>query len=134
MPDTAKLMRGDIIAIYRTNDNLGPARYRSVVTSICQVEEVRTKAHFADVKDFIKYTNFYSIFSDEDLANWYRYKDVIVIKMTYNIALTKRVTRGFLLDEAGISAEQYWGFFQLTDEQFNIILRKGEINENLIVD
>ena len=134
MPDTAKLMRGDIIAIYRTNDNLGPARYRSVITSICQVEEVRTKAHFADVKDFIKYTNFYSIFSDEDLANWYRYKDVIVIKMTYNIALTKRVTRGFLLDEAGISAEQYWGFFQLTDEQFNIILRKGEINENLIVD
>lgn len=134
MADTAKLKQGDIMAIYRTNDGLGPARYRSVITSICQVEEVRTKTSFANVGEFIKYTNFYSIFNERDLANWYRYRDIIVIKMIYNIALTKRVTRGVLLDEAGIPAEQYWGFFQLTDEQFCTILRKGEINENLIVD
>ena len=54
--------------------------------------------------------------------------------MTYNIALSKRVTRGYLLDEVGIPADYYWGFFQLTDEQFNAILKKGEINENIIVD
>lgn len=53
--------------------------------------------------------------------------------MTYNIALTKRVTRGYLLDEVGISPQIYWGFFQLSDAQFNSILSKGEINENLII-
>ena len=38
MPDVASLRKGDLIAIYRTNDYQGPARYRSVVTSICEVE------------------------------------------------------------------------------------------------
>ena len=134
MPDTAKLVSGDLIAIYRTSDGLGPAKYRSVITSICQIEEVRTKATFSNLKEFIEYTNYYSIFDVNELANWYRFKDVIVLKMTYNIALTKRVTRGYLLDEVGIPADQYWGFFQLTDEQFNAILKKGEINESIIID
>jgi hypothetical protein len=43
--------------------------------------------------------------------------------MTYNIALTKRVTNGYLVDELRM-APNYWGFFQLTDEQFNAILKK----------
>lgn len=134
MPDTASLKPGDLIAIYRTNDNLGPAKYRSVITSICQIEEVRTKASFNTMDEYLKYTNKYSIFDEKDLISWYRQKNVIVIKMTYNIALSKRVTRGYLLDEVGIPADYYWGFFQLTDEQFNAILKKGEINENIIVD
>lgn len=134
MPDTANLIPGDLIAIYRTNDGLGPAKYRSVITSICQIEEVRTKNSFKDIRDFLAYTNYYSIFDVKELAHWFRFKDVIVLKMTYNIALTKRVTRGFLLEEVGISANQYWGFFQLTDEQFNAILKKGEINENIIIN
>lgn len=134
MPDTASLKPGDLIAIYRTNDNLGPAKYRSVITSICQIEEVRTKASFNTMDEYLKYTNKYSIFDEKDLISWYRQKNVIVIKMTYNIALSKRVTRGYLLDEVGIPADYYWGFFQLTDEQFNAILKKGEINENIIVN
>lgn len=135
MPGTADLQRGDLIVIYRTNDYLGPARYRSVVTSICQVEEVKTKHDFANVLEFINYANSYSIFEEKELADWYASKkDLIVIKMTYNIALTKRVTRGYLLDEVGISSQIYWGFIQLSDAQFNSILSKGEINENLIID
>lgn len=134
MPDTASLKPGDLIAIYRTTDNLGPAKYRSVITSICQIEEVRTKASFNTMDEYLKYTNKYSIFDEKDLISWYRQKNVIVLKMTYNIALSKRVTRGYLLDEVGIPADYYWGFFQLTDEQFNAILKKGEINENIIVD
>ncbi len=57
----------------------------------------------------------------------------VVIRMTYNAALYKRVTRGEMI-EMGISTDQYWGFFQLTDEQFEKILKKGVINESLIVD
>lgn len=134
MPATANLRKGDLIAIYRTTDYLGPAKYRSVVTSICQVEEVKTKKDFTSLSDFISYTNQYSIFDKDELADWYRTKkELIVIKMTYNIALTKRVTRQYLLDEIGISPYLYWGFFPLTDNQFNAIISKGEINENTIV-
>lgn len=134
MPGTADLQKGDLLAIYRTNDYLGPAKYRSVVTSICQVEEVKTKQDFANVLEFIKYANSYSIFEEKELADWFASKkDLIVIKMTYNIALTKRVTRGYLLDEVGIPSQIYWGFFQLSEAQFNSILTKGEINENLII-
>lgn len=134
MPRTANLRSGDLLAIYRTNDGMGPARFRSVITSICQVEEVKTKGDFSSIEDYLKYCRSYSIFTENDLRKWYRNDNLIVIKMTYNIALAKRITRGMLLDEAGISPTLYWGFFQLTDNQFDYILKKGAVNENFIID
>ncbi len=134
MPKTALLKRGDLVAIYRTNDGQGPARFRSVITSICQIEEVKMKLDFPSVEDFINYTNYYSIFDEKELALWFKNKDLVVLKMTYNIALTKRVTRGYLIDEVGIPADIYWGFFELTDDQFNAIVEKGEVNENTIIN
>ena len=134
MAKTAHLRRGDLLAIYRTNDYMGAARYRSVVTSICQVEEVKTKKYFASIDDYLKYCRSYSIFTEDNLRKWFRNDDMVVIKMTYNIALGKRITRGMLLDEAKISSTLYWGFFQLTDEQFDYILKKGKVNENFIID
>lgn len=134
MPQTAQLKKGDLVAIYRTNDGQGPARFRSVITSVCQIEEVRTKSDFSDVEEFINYTNYYSIFDKNELTQWFKKNDLVVLKMTYNIALSKRVTRGFLLDEVGIPADIYWGFFELTDDQFNAILKKGEVNENIIIN
>lgn len=134
MPKTANLRKGDLLVIYRTNDNLGPARFRSVVTSICQVEEVKTKTDFGNLDEYLKYCDKYSIFGESDLKKWYKNDKIVVIKMTYNVALTKRVTRGMLLDEAKISPMLYWGFFQLTDSQFDYIIDKGKVNENFIVD
>lgn len=134
MPKTANLRKGDLLVIYRTNDNLGPARFRSVVTSICQVEEVKTKTDFGNLDEYLKYCDKYSIFGESDLKKWYKNDKIVVIKMTYNVALTKRVTRGMLLDEAKISPTLYWGFFQLTDSQFDYIIDKGKVNENFIVD
>ncbi len=133
MADTAQLQREDIIAIYRTKDDKGPARYRSVITSICQIEEIKTNKDFATADDFIAYTNYYSIFDHNELRQWYQQKNYYVLKMTYNIALTKRVTNGYLVDELGMSPK-YWGFFQLTDEQFNAILKKGEVDEGVIIN
>lgn len=134
MPNTAYLNRGDLLAIYRTNDGQGPARFRSVITSVCQVEEVKTKSDFRNVEEFIKYTNYYSIFDEAELNQWFRKNDLVVIKMTYNIALSKRVTRGHLIDEVGIPADIYWGFFELTDNQFDAILEEGKVNENIIIN
>lgn len=133
MPGTAQLQRGDLIAIYRTKDDKGSARYRSVITSVCQIEEVKTDKDFANLEDFLAYTNYYSIFDPEELKQWYQQKNCCILKMTYNIALTKRVTNGYLVDELKM-APNYWGFFQLTDEQFDAILKKGEVDESVIIN
>lgn len=133
MAGVSQLQKGDLIAIYRTKDDKGPARYRSVVTSVCQVEEIKSPKDFQCVDDFVNYTNYYSIFDTKELMNWYNNKNCVVLKMTYNVAFKKRVTRDYLLNELKISTE-YWGFFQLTDEQFSAILKKGEIDENIIID
>ena len=133
MGDAAQLQSGDLIAIYRTNDGAGPARYRSVITSVCQIEEVKTNKDFADVDSFLAYANYYSIFDPIELKQWYGKKNFTVLKMTYNIALTKRVTNGYLVDELKM-APKYWGFFQLTDEQFDAILKKGEVDESIIIN
>lgn len=133
MRDAALLQGGDIIAIYRTKDDSGPARYRSVITSVCQIEEVKTIRDFANVDAFLTYANYYSIFDPNELRQWYVKKNFTVLKMTYNIALTKRVTNGYLVDELKMSPN-YWGFFQLTDEQFDAILKKGEVDESAIIN
>ena len=133
MTGVSQLQKGDLIAIYRTKDDKGPARYRSVVTSVCQVEEIKSPKDFQCVEDFVNYTNYYSIFDTKELRDWYNKKNCVVLKMTYNVAFKKRVTMDYLLNELKISPE-YWGFFQLTDEQFSAILKKGEIDENIIID
>jgi hypothetical protein len=58
---------------------------------------------------------------------------MVVIKMTYNAAFDRRITRNELIEQVGLSAD-YWGFFQLTDEQFNNIISRGKINESIIID
>lgn len=42
MEGTSNFKPGDIIVTYRTTDRQGPARYRSVITSVCVVEEYKT--------------------------------------------------------------------------------------------
>lgn len=133
MTDAAQLQSGDLVAIYRTNDGAGPARYRSVITSICQIEEVKSNRDFGNVEEFLAYANYYSIFDTNELKQWFGKKDFTVLKMTYNIALTKRVTNGYLVDELKMTPD-YWGFFQLTDDQFDAILKKGEIDESIIIN
>lgn len=134
MPQTADLERGDLLVIYRTTDNLGPARYRSVVTSICQVEEVKCRSDFSCMDQYLDYAKSYSVFSEDDLRKWFYRENLAVIKMAYNIALGKKVTRGMLLDNTDLSSNDYWGFMELTDSQFDYILKEGKVNENFIVD
>lgn len=134
MPDVAQMKRGDIVLIYRTTDIPGRAYYRSVITSVCVVEEVLEKSCFKNSQDFIDQTNKYSIFSESDLNLWYRKPNVYVVKMTYNVALTKRVNRECLINELGMDANAYWGFMKVTEEQFNSIMEKGAANEDYIID
>jgi len=126
--------KGDSVLIYRTNDGQGSARYRSVVTSVCIIEEVLNINNFSIVEEFLKYCEPYSIFTESELRDFYRTKKYpFIIKMTYNIAFKKRVTNGQLKDGFGISPD-YWGVFEVTNEQFNKIIKAGDVDESIIIN
>ena len=96
--------------------------------------EVKTIKNFTNEDDFVKYTNRYSVFGEEELKGWYKNKDnFTVIKMVYNIAFTKKVINKVMKERVGLNP-RYWGFFRLTDAQFDKLLELGEINERYIVD
>jgi len=133
MDGIENLQTNDILVIYRTSDGKGPAHYRSVATSVCVVEEVKDINQFVDENSFLEYSSSYSIFTEQELKNFYKFRKYPkIIRFSYNIALTKRVTRGQMMEDLGIN-ESYWGFFQLTDKQFAGIIEKGNVDESLIV-
>jgi len=134
MSGVRNIRTGDIIVIYRTTDRKFQAKWRSVVTSIAVVEEVKTGSDFVDLNDYLDYTSDYSIFNESELRSYYRdFDPLYVIKMTYNIALEKRLIRKKLIEELGITSN-YWGVVRLTDQQFKDIVKEGQADESLIID
>jgi len=134
MKDAEKFKKEDIILIYRTKDR-DPARFRSVISSICIIEEVENMNNFQNEEEYLKYCEPYSIFSIDELRGFYRTKKYpFIIKMTYNIALKKRVTNGQLIDNFSMPYNQYWGIFDVTHEQFNKIIKSGEVDESIIIN
>ena len=126
---------GDIVIIYRTTDIPGKAFYRSVVTSICVIEDILTKDNFRNGNNFVEEVSRYSVFTRDELLSWYNRKtDLYVIKMTYNVALTKRLTRGYLIDQLGMQEDAYWGLMKITDKQFMEIYKYGKANEDYFID
>jgi L-amino acid N-acyltransferase YncA len=134
MQGVQELRPGDVLLIYRTSDNQGPARYRSVATSICVVEEYRHISSFGSQEEFVNYCKPYSVFDERELADfWSRGRYPFVFRFTYNIALPKRVTRGVMLDECGLDESKYFGILRLTPQQFHNIVSRGQVDESLIV-
>ena len=134
MQGVTAFKNGDIILIYRTSDGAGHARYRSVITSVCVIEDSINIHSFKTLEEFLKYCKPYSIFTDEELMNFYKTKKYpYIIKMTYNLAFKRRVTNGDLIDYIGLKPN-YWGVFEVNRIQFNQIIRSGEVNESLIVN
>lgn len=135
MSGVRNIRSGDIIVIYRTTDRKFQAKWRSVVTSIAVVEEVKTGSDFVDLNDYLDYTSDYSIFDESELRSYYRdFDPLYVIKMTYNIALEKRLIRKQLIEELGMNGDDYWGVLRLTDQQFKDIVKEGQADESLIID
>ncbi|UKW26185.1 hypothetical protein [Legionella pneumophila] len=50
-----------------------------------------------------------------------------------HLALKKRIIRDDLINQIGLNEHDYWGFMPLTNEQFLEIIKRGEIDESLIV-
>lgn len=129
------LRAGDNILIYRTSDQQGPARFRSVATSVCVIEDVRNIHEFSSLQEFKAYCGPLTVFTDSELTAMYAHKKYpIIIKFTYNFALNKRVIRNDLMTITGYTDSDYWGFMRLSDAHFRAILTAGEVNESLIVN
>lgn len=125
---------GDKIVMYRTGDGRGPAEYRAVATSLCVVEEARRLASFTDANEFISYARPHSVFSDNELREFYEQKTYLfALKFTYNVALPRRLTRHHLIESVGIDRNAYPGFTKLTRNQFRQIAIDGGVDESLII-
>ena len=130
-----KLNHGDILIIYRTNDGQGHAYYRSVVSSVCVVEEVRHISEFQNEEDYLQYCNRFSVFTNADLPKFYREKRYpYAIRFTYNIALPRRANRKELLENDVIREQTRIVLTQITNEQFSKILELSHTDESFIID
>ncbi|ACB95625.1 acetyltransferase [Beijerinckia indica] len=130
-----RLSRGDVVVMYRTSDGKAPAYYRSVATSICVVEDVRRKQDFSDVDAFVDYARKHSVFDDNTLRDWFvTNRKLYVARMTYNAAFGRRMTRGKLLDEVGITEQPRWDLRELSSEQLHHIIDMGNVDARLIID
>lgn len=128
-----ELKKGDIVVIYRTAEYGKSAEYSSTATSICTVEDVVPQESFESFDEFFKYASQYSVFDKEDLRKWFNKGGCKAIKMLYNAALPKRIVRHDLIESLGLDRSAYWGFFELTDEQFWGICERGKISPLLLV-
>ena len=126
------LKYGDIVVLYRTAETGKNAEYSSVATSICVVEDVKMQKEFDSFESFYRYSCKYSVFDKEDLRRWYNRGNCKAIKMTYNAALGKRIVRHDLIEDIGLRRNGYWGFFRLTNSQFDQILVKGKVKSIMI--
>lgn len=132
--DLAGLLPGDILVMYRTTDRQGPARFRSVATSLCVVEDVRPKSDFPDASAFAAYCSDYSVFSSQKLKQlWLNRKRLYAVRMTYNAALRHRLTRMHLMDAVNIDDSVHWDFVRLTSGQLHRIAKDGDISDSIIV-
>ncbi len=133
--DCAEMKKGDQVVIYRTSDGQGAAYYRSVVTTVCTVYDVKRWSDFrGDEAAYMDYTK-YSVFSEPQLRQWFRtQQNMVVIKMLYNMAFTKRVIRKDLMEQAGLDGRARWSLLPLTDVQFKKIIKLGKADERYIID
>jgi hypothetical protein len=130
-----RMSPGDVVIFYRTTDHKAPAHYRSVVSSICVVEEVRSRKDFGTLQNYLAYTKPRSVFSEAELKEqWTTWNRLYVAKLTYNAAFGKRVTRGQLIDDGVLSVHPRWDLRELTKGQLDAILTKGAVSAGLVVD
>lgn len=132
MAGVEELKRGDIIVIYRTASEGRSAEYSAVATSVCVVDEIHLQQEFSGFEQFYDYACQYSVFNKSDLNYWYRRGSCKAIKMTYNLALKRRIVRHDLIEKIGLERNQYWGFFELSDQEFDRILSYGGVIDKII--
>lgn len=103
--------------------------HKIYVCTMDHVEDVKTQEDFSSFDEFYRYASKYSLFDEYDLKYWYNRGGCKTIKLTYNGALKRRIVRHDLIENVGLARNQYWGFFELTNEQFDRIAQIGGISK-----
>lgn len=132
MQGVASIQKGDNIIIYRTAPSGRTAWYHSVATTLCVAEEVKIKSDFSSENEYLEYCSSYSIFNKDELKSYFRWNNLVVIKFLYNASFLKRINRKKLIEEVKLDVSSYWGFMQLSDEQYFNIIKLGQVNKKLI--
>lgn len=133
-PTVPNMRPGDHVVIYRTSDRPKGARYRSVVSSVCTVTEVRNLSSFDDEDAFLEYVKGRSVFTREELEGfWCSRQYPWMISMLFNFPLGRYPTRGELLD-AHLIPQGRMVCVPIPKESFKKIIRLGEVNEGYIID
>ena len=132
-----KLLKpGDILVFYRMKGN-GPAKYTSVITSLAIVEKV-----FSNIKnlaEFLSICKRRTVFSDEELVMGWEDKNnqkknkPYVVHFLFTYSFPKRLNLGTLID-LEIVSEAPRGYQQISDEQFEQIIKHTQSDENFIID
>lgn len=112
---------GDLLLIYRTGERM-PKRYSSVITGLAILEEV---IYTQDVDDCIKICKNRSIFSEEEIRDFYPKYSVVIKLLDYSsfknkIILNELYNRKIVPVDSGPRP-----FTQITKEQFNDIFELG---------
>lgn len=137
MQGMENIKKNDIVVIYRTAEQGKSAHYTSVFTSICVIEEYIHINDFKSFNNFYSYCEKYSIFSKDELNTIYKEKKYkYIIKMTYNIALKKRVNRAKLIEMNIMSNSKgfYSGFGSMNFDQLVSVIKESQVNESLIIN
>ena len=133
---------GNPILIYRkyTGDQGRPG-YKSVVTSYCVVTNVvQFKSAGSEMKSFNEFRNFIknkSVFTDQELQQWYRKSNLTVVEMVYlgYFGAGHNVNYMWLKDNGYWDGNAYPHQFEYTKAQFLEILTKGGVQlEDVVVD
>lgn len=131
----SRIQPGDLVITYRTSDQKGPARYRSVATSVCVAVETKRRKDFAGEAEFIDYCKKHSVFDDAELRRQYRTSNRIsTLRFLYNAAFGRRIIRDRLLNDIGVSEQPRWDLRELSEPQLRKLLKLGEVDEGLIID
>lgn len=133
------IQSGDIIIFYRTAAQDRAAYYTSVITTIAIAEGKID--NIADETDFILKCRKRSVFSDDELKEFWNYNKryrpfIINFLATHSFPTGKRINRQQLLDLGVISGakDELRGLKKLNKAQFEIVLKATETNESLIID
>ena len=127
------LNSGDIIVFYRTKSG-GPAYYTSVTTTIGVVQQVFT--NISSLEQFIKLCRKRSVFSDNELAEWWNYNPQnrpFIGNFLYVYSFPKRLNLSSLKN-LGIIEVAPRGFEPLSDDAFTKLLENSNVKRRFIVD
>ncbi|WP_202965046.1 hypothetical protein [Dehalococcoides mccartyi] len=123
---------GDVFIFYRTG-----GYYKSVVTTIGLAEGIID--NIATEADFIRLCRKRSVFTDEQLANQWRFNKArrpFIVNFLYVYSFPKRINLHKLIEIGVITSvtDAPRGFTPISNNNFRDILRECQADESIIVD